>query len=46
MKLSKTGMYLVNGTELVADGQDATAIVESKGGVKISKEAAKEKTIA
>ena len=46
MKLSKTGMYLVNGTELVADGQDATAIVESKSGVKISKEAAKENTIA
>ncbi|MCR5397218.1 MAG: hydratase [Lachnospiraceae bacterium] len=46
MKLSKTGMYLVNGTELVADGQDATAIVESKSGVKTSKEAAKENTIA
>ncbi|MCR4673914.1 MAG: hydratase [Lachnospiraceae bacterium] len=46
MKLSKTGMYLVNGTELVADAQDATAIVESKSGVKTSKEEAKQNTIA
>ena len=46
MKLSETGMYLVNGTELVADSNDATAIVESKCGAKVTKEAAKENTIA
>ena len=46
MKLSKTGMYLVNGTELVPDSQDAAAIVESKCGVKAVKEEAKKNTIA
>ena len=46
MKLSKTGMYLVNGTELVPDSQDAAAIVESKCGVKAAKEDAKKNTIA
>lgn len=46
MKLSKTGMYLVNGTELVPDSQDAAAIVESKSGVKTDREEAKQNTIA
>ena len=46
MKLSNTGMYLVNGRDLVAEGADATAALESKFGKKISKAEAKENTIA
>ena len=31
VKLYETGAYLINGTELVADSEDAGKILESKG---------------
>ena len=40
------GAYLVNGTELIADGQGALENVASKAGKNISKEEAKQNTIA
>ena len=46
MKLSNTGMYLLNGTELIADGANATDEISSKTGKQISKEEAKKNTIA
>lgn len=46
MKLYESGAYLVNGTELVADGPDAAAIVKSKTGQEVTKESAAEQTIA
>lgn len=46
MKLYDSGVYLVNGTELIADGADALAAVKSKTGVDVTKEQAAEQTIA
>ena len=46
MKLYDSGVYLVNGNELIADGNDALAAVKSKTGVEITKEQAAENTIA
>ena len=40
MKLFEGGAYLVNGTELVADGPDAAAIVKSKTGQEVTKKEA------
>ena len=40
------GAYLVNGTEIIPDGPDASAAVKSKTGKDTSKEAAKKGTIA
>ena len=44
--LSKGGAYLVNGTELLPDNGEATAVIKSMTGVEITKEAASEHTIA
>ncbi|MCR5655097.1 MAG: hydratase [Lachnospiraceae bacterium] len=46
MKLSETGAYLINGTELVYDDADAAAAVAAKTGSVPSKEEAKKGTIA
>ena len=46
MKLSETGAYLLNGTELVYDGSDALAAVKAKTGKEITKEEAAKGTIA
>ena len=46
MKLFEGGAYLVNGTELVADGPDAAAIVKSKTGQEVTKKEAATQTIA
>lgn len=46
MKLYDSGVYLVNGNELVADGPAALKEVESKTGVSLTKEQAAENTIA
>ena len=46
MKLYDNGVYLVNGRELVEDGNDAGLIVKNKTGEEISKEEAKKNTIA
>ncbi len=45
VKLYETGAYLVNGTELVADNEDAKKILESKG-INTTKEEASENTMA
>ncbi len=44
--LYKQGAYLVNGTELVEDTQDASAVVAAKTGKNISREEAAKATIA
>ena len=46
MKLYDSGVYLVNGTELIADGADAAAAVKSRTGADITKAQAAEGTIA
>ena len=46
MKLYEHGVYLINGTELVEDGSDAAAAVQSKTGEAVTKEAAAKNTIA
>lgn len=46
MKLSNTGMYLINGSELVADGVSASAEIQQKIGKVVTKEEAKKETIA
>ena len=46
MKLSNTGMYLINGTELVADSASASAEILQKTGKTVTKEEAKQETIA
>lgn len=46
MKLYDSGVYLVNGNQLVADGAGALKEVESKTGMSLTKEQAAEKTIA
>ena len=46
MKLYENGVYLVNGTELVEDNQDAVAAIKSKTGETVSKEACAKETIA
>lgn len=46
MKLYDSGVYLVNGTELVADDVNALAAVADKTGTAVTKEQAAENTIA
>ena len=46
MKLYDGGAYLVNGTEIVADTQDAVAAIQQKTGHAVSKQEAAENTIA
>ena len=46
MKLYDSGVYLVNGTELVADGAEAAAAIKSKTGADVAKETAAQQTIA
>lgn len=46
IQLSEGGMYLVNGTELIPDGPEAFAAIQSKTGKEITKEAAVESTIS
>lgn len=46
MKLYDSGVYLVNGTELIADGADAAAAVKSRAGADVTKAQAAEGTIA
>lgn len=46
MKLYENGVYLVNGTELIEDAGDAAPALKSKTGLDITKEQAKEQTIA
>ena len=46
VSLMETGAYLVNGTEVVAENNDAAALIKSKTGLEISKEEALKNTIA
>lgn len=46
VKLYETGAYLVNGTELIADGAEASAAVKKKTGREISRKEAAKETIA
>ena len=46
INLYESGAYLVNGTELIADSADALAAVESKTGIKTTKEEAARGTMA
>ena len=46
IKLLEGGAYLVNGCEIIADGGDALNEVKAKIGKEVSKEAAKQATIA
>ena len=46
MKLYDSGVYLVNGNELIADSNDALAAVKSKTGMDVTKEQAAQNTIA
>ena len=46
IKLMESGAYLLHGTELVADSGEALKEVKAKTGKEISKEAAKQSTIA
>ena len=46
IRLYDGGAYLINGTELVPDSNEAIACLESKTGKKVSKEAAKQGTMA
>ena len=44
--LSEGGAYLVNGTEIVPDNPEATAVIKAKTGKEITKEEAAKQTIA
>lgn len=46
IELLKGGAYLVNGTEVIEDGQDAAAAIAQKCGKTVTKEEAKKETIA
>lgn len=46
MKLFETGVYLLNGSEIVADGSQANAILAASCGRKIDREEARKQTIA
>ena len=46
VKLYEKGIYLVNGTEIVEDGQDAAAVLASKTGNAPTKEEAARGTMA
>lgn len=46
IKLLDGGAYLLNGTELIPDGPEAAALVQSKTGSAANKDAAKQQTIA
>ena len=46
VSLMETCAYLVNGTEVVAENNDAAALIKSKTGLEISKEEALKNTIA
>jgi len=46
VSLMETGAYLVNGTEVVAENNDAAALIKSKTGLEVSKEEALKHTIA
>lgn len=46
MRLYDRGVYLVNGTELIAEGAEASKAILSKTGVETTKEKAAENTIA
>ena len=46
IKLLEGGAYLLNGTEIVVDSSDALCEVKAKTGKDVSKEAAKQATIA
>ena len=46
MKLYESGVYLVNGTELIADSNDAAAEIQHKTGAAVTKEQAAQNTIA
>lgn len=46
MKLYQNGVYLLNGTELVKDTEDAANVIKSKTGKAVTKEQAKEQTIS
>ncbi len=46
MKLYENGAYLIGGKEIVEETPDAKAIIRSKVGQEVSKESAKEQTIA
>ena len=46
INLYEGGAYLVNGTELIADSNDAVAAVKAKTGKDVTKEEAKKSTIA
>ena len=46
MKLYDSGVYLVNGTELVADDAQAAAAIKSKTGREVTKAGAAQGTIA
>ena len=46
IKLYDGGAYLVNGTDLIPDSGDALTAVESKSGVKTTKEEAAKGTMA
>ena len=46
VKLHEGGVYLVNGTEIISDGNDAINAVKSKTGKDITKESAAKETIA
>ena len=46
MKLYESGAYLINGTDIVADGADAAAQLKAKVGKEISRDEARKETIA
>lgn len=46
VKLYEGGVYLVNGTEMIPDGNDAINAVKSKTGKEVTKESAAKETIA
>lgn len=46
VQLLETGVYLVNGTELIADGAEATAAIKAKTGREVDKAEASKETIA
>ncbi|MCI8327433.1 MAG: hydratase, partial [Lachnospiraceae bacterium] len=46
MKLYENGVYLVNGTDLVPEGSDASAQIAEKTGTDVAKEKAAKNTIA
>ena len=46
MKLHEGGVYLVNGTELISEGPEASVQISAKTGAAVSKEEAAKNTIA